>query len=131
MNQARWLQDWRTQKFRDVLSRWERTQLSAPEAGEILGCSERQFRRYRARYEGDGLEGLIDRRLGHACRQLGMHVRHAAGPAAQGTQACRHRRHRGRQPVHPRGLPAGAQIGSNSGSPGMRLSYAAPAAACE
>jgi len=34
------------------------------EAGELLGVSERQFRRYRERYEEDGLEGLIDRRLG-------------------------------------------------------------------
>ncbi len=34
------------------------------EAGELLGMSERQFRRYRDRYEEDGLEGLLDRRLG-------------------------------------------------------------------
>jgi transposase len=54
------------QKFRDVLSRWERKELSALEAGEILGVSERQFRRYRARYEEEGLEGLLDRRLGKA-----------------------------------------------------------------
>jgi hypothetical protein len=54
------------QKFRDVLSRWERRELSALEAGELLGCSERQFRRYRARYEEEGLDGLLDRRLGKA-----------------------------------------------------------------
>lgn len=52
------------QKFRDVLSRWERGSLSMMEAGELLGMSERQFRRYRDRYEEDGLEGLIDGRLG-------------------------------------------------------------------
>lgn len=52
------------QKFRDVLSRWEAGELSMMEAGELLGVSERQFRRYRGRYEEDGLEGLIDRRLG-------------------------------------------------------------------
>jgi transposase len=52
------------QKFRDVLSRWERRELSMMEAGELLGVSERQFRRYRDRYEEDGLAGLIDRRLG-------------------------------------------------------------------
>src|SRR6202040_327378 len=34
------------------------------EAGELLGMSERQFRRYRERYEDEGLEGLVDRRLG-------------------------------------------------------------------
>jgi len=53
-------------KFRDVLSRWERKELSAIEAGELLGCSERQFRRYRARYEEEGIDGLVDRRLGKA-----------------------------------------------------------------
>jgi transposase len=52
------------QKFRDVLSRWERGDLSMMEAGEVLGMSERQFRRYRDRYEEEGLEGLGDRRLG-------------------------------------------------------------------
>ena len=66
MNRATWLQDRRMQKFRDVLSRWERRELSAIEAGELLGCSERQFRRYRQRYEEDGVEGLMDRRLGRA-----------------------------------------------------------------
>jgi transposase len=52
------------QKFRDVLSRWEAGELSMMEAGELLGMSERQFRRYRDRYEEDGLEGLLDGRLG-------------------------------------------------------------------
>ncbi len=66
MNRTTWLQDRRMAKFGEVLSRWERKQLSAMEAGEILGCSERQFRRYRARYEEEGLQGLFDRRLGKA-----------------------------------------------------------------
>ena len=64
MNRTAWLQDRRMQKFRDVLSRWERGDLSMMEAGELLGVSERQFRRYRDRYEEDGLAGLVDRRLG-------------------------------------------------------------------
>lgn len=64
MNQTAWLQDRRMQKFRDVLGRWESGRLSMMEAGELLGMSERQFRRYRDRYEEDGLEGLLDRRLG-------------------------------------------------------------------
>lgn len=66
MKRAAWLQDHRMQKFRDVLSRWESGDLSMMEAGELLGMSERQFRRYRDRYEEDGLEGLVDRRLGKA-----------------------------------------------------------------
>jgi transposase len=64
MSRAAWLQDRRMQKFRDVLSRWEAGALSMLEAGEVLGMSERQFRRYRDRYEEQGLEGLVDRRLG-------------------------------------------------------------------
>jgi winged helix-turn helix protein len=64
MNRATWLQGLRMQKFRDVLSRWERRELSMMEAGELLGMSERQFRRYRARFEEDGEAGLIDQRLG-------------------------------------------------------------------
>jgi transposase len=53
-------------KFCDVLSRWKARELSAQEAGEILGCSERQFRRYRRRYEEEGLQALFDKRLGKA-----------------------------------------------------------------
>jgi hypothetical protein len=64
MNRATWLQDRRMLKFRDVLSRWERRELSMLEAGELLGMSERQFRRYRDRFEEEGEAGLTDRRLG-------------------------------------------------------------------
>jgi transposase len=53
-------------KFANVLTRWEHKELSAQEAGELLGCSERQFRRWRRRYEEDGDAGLADRRLGRA-----------------------------------------------------------------
>jgi transposase len=66
MNRTTLLQDRRMEKFEDLLRRWEGGQLSGSEAGELLGCSERQFRRYRRRYEVDGLEGLVDRRLGKA-----------------------------------------------------------------
>jgi transposase len=53
-------------KFVDVLSRWQSKQLSAAEAGEILGMSERTFRRFRQRYEEEGEAGLTDRRVGKA-----------------------------------------------------------------
>ena len=81
MNRTTWLQDRRMEKFREVLSRWERKQLSAMEAGEILGCSERQFRRYRARYEEEGLAGTVRPSAGQgvcpagADRQGGMDAR--------------------------------------------------------
>src|ERR1700730_14067599 len=64
MNRATWLQGRRMQKFRDVLSRGERRELSMIDAGELLGMSERQFRRYRERFEEEGEAGLVDRRLG-------------------------------------------------------------------
>ena len=54
------------QKFKDVLRRWERRELSVIEAGEMLGVSERQFRRYRRCFDEDGLAGLADRRVGKA-----------------------------------------------------------------
>jgi transposase len=66
MNRTTWLQDRRMEKFCDVLSRWTRRELSALDASQILGCSERQFRRYRRRYEEEGLTGLFDKRLGKA-----------------------------------------------------------------
>ena len=66
MRPTAWLQDRRMQKFLDVLSWWERGELSMMQAGEMLGVSERQFRRYRDQYEECGLDGLVDRRLGRA-----------------------------------------------------------------
>lgn len=66
MNRTAWLQDRRMAKFADVLSRWQSKQLSAAEAGEILGMSERTFRRFRQRYEDEGEAGLADRRVGKA-----------------------------------------------------------------
>ncbi|WP_206523384.1 helix-turn-helix domain-containing protein [Mesorhizobium sp.] len=52
-----------------VLRRWEDGDLSMMEAGELLGMSERQFRRYRHRYEEAGEAGLLDRRLGKISKQ--------------------------------------------------------------
>ena len=51
-------------KFEEVYGRTLRGVLSQAEAAEILGVSERTFRRWRDRYEADGAEGLYDRRLG-------------------------------------------------------------------
>jgi transposase len=51
-------------KLRDVLSRWEMGSLSQLEAAELLGMSDRTFRRWSRRFEEEGEEGLLDRRLG-------------------------------------------------------------------
>ena len=66
MNRTTLLQERRMQTFHDVLGHWQARRLSALEAAELLGMSERSFCRYRQRYEEEGLDGLFDRRLGKA-----------------------------------------------------------------
>jgi hypothetical protein len=51
-------------KFEEVYARTRRAVLSPAEAAEILGMSERNFRRWRDRFEAEGAEGLYDRQLG-------------------------------------------------------------------
>ena len=51
-------------KLRDVLGRREAGSLSVLEAAELLGMSERTFRRWAKRFEDEGEAGLLDRRLG-------------------------------------------------------------------
>ena len=51
-------------KFVRILNRWEGKELSQAEAAEILGVTERTFRRWQRRYDEDGKAGLLDRRLG-------------------------------------------------------------------
>ncbi len=66
MGRRKWLQELRMQKFESVLDRVESRRLSQLEAAEILGMSERTFRRWRDRYTAEGPDGLFDRRLGKA-----------------------------------------------------------------
>jgi transposase len=66
MRRTEVLQGLRRMKFEDVYGRWQERRLSQAEAAEILGMSERSFRRWRDRYDAEGLEGLCDRRLGKA-----------------------------------------------------------------
>jgi transposase len=49
-----------------AIGRYRGGELSCVEAAEVLGMSERHFRRLRDRYEADGAEGIVDRRLGKA-----------------------------------------------------------------
>ena len=60
------LQGLRRMRFEDIYGRWQERRLSQAEAAEILGMSERTFRRWRDRYDADGIEGLADLRLGRA-----------------------------------------------------------------
>ncbi len=49
MKRTEMLQAVRRMKFESVLDRWQRRQLSQAEATEVLGMSERSFRRWRDR----------------------------------------------------------------------------------
>jgi transposase len=53
-------------RFEELLERWERGSLSHAEAAAALGVSERTLRRWRQRYEEEGADGLVDRRVGQA-----------------------------------------------------------------
>ena len=50
----------------EAIGRHRDGRLSCLEAAELLGMSERHFRRLRDRYEAEGAEGLVDRRRGRA-----------------------------------------------------------------
>ena len=63
MERARIHEGIRRMRFRDVLGRTERSELSQLEAAELLGVSERTFRRWRERHREAGASGLADRRL--------------------------------------------------------------------
>ena len=64
MGRASVLQEIRTMRFEEVYDRWGEHRLTQQEAAELLNVGERQFRRQCRRYEDEGIEGLIDLRLG-------------------------------------------------------------------
>jgi transposase len=64
MRRTEQAQGLRLMKFEEVYGRLRCGVLSQAEAAEVLGMSERNFRRWQVRYEADGAEGLYDRRLG-------------------------------------------------------------------
>jgi transposase len=60
------LQEVRQLRFEELYERRHRRELTMVEAAEILGVTDRTFRRWSTRYEADGMAGLQDRRLGRA-----------------------------------------------------------------
>jgi len=63
MKPTKVLQEIRKMRFEEAYEGWNEGRLTQAEAARILGVCERSFRRYMVRYEADGLDGLIDRRL--------------------------------------------------------------------
>ena len=66
MRRTEQAQGLRLMKFEEIYGRTVRGELSQAEAAEVLGFSERTFRRWRDRFEAEGAEGLYDQRLGRA-----------------------------------------------------------------
>ena len=64
MGRAGVLQGVRQRRFESLLDRHERGELSQLEAAEMLGITERTFRRWRDRLRDEGPAGLVDRRIG-------------------------------------------------------------------
>lgn len=70
MRRTEMLQEIRRMRFVEVYSRWAERRLTQEEAAEILGVSDRSFRRYVGRYDEEGEAGLEDKRLTQAsCRR--------------------------------------------------------------
>ena len=70
MKPTKVLQEIRKMRFEEAYEGWNAGRLTQSEAARILGVCERSFRRYLGRYETDGLDGLIDRRLEQASNRL-------------------------------------------------------------
>jgi transposase len=72
MDRARIHEGIRRMRFEDILGRSQRSELSQMEAAELLGISERTFRRWRDRHRDSGVLGLDDRRLAPSLRRASV-----------------------------------------------------------
>ena len=64
MTRATVLQEVRQMRFEELYERRYRREITMAEAAEMLGITERTFRRWKDRYETEGAAGLQDRRIG-------------------------------------------------------------------
>ena len=64
MTRARILQEVRPMRFDERYARQQQRKVTRAEAAEMLGVTERTFRRWSGRYDAEGAEGLQDRRIG-------------------------------------------------------------------
>ena len=111
MSRARVLQEVRIMKFEEIYERWTESRLTQAQTAEILGVCERQFRRQCRRYDEDGIEGLIDKRLGEvsgrraqfaqAMERLRIQMIAAYSPQARGRADAKRRGVPGSPPYMP------------------------------
>ena len=62
MGRAKWLREIRQMRFEEAFDLWQSRTLTQEEAAQLLGVSDRTFRRYIDRFEEDGLQALMDKR---------------------------------------------------------------------
>ena len=63
ISRARYMQENRKMRFQEAFDGWSQGRLTQAEAALLLGQCERSFRRHIERFEADGLEGLLDKRM--------------------------------------------------------------------
>jgi transposase len=63
------VQENRKMRFQEAYEGWSEGRLTQAEAAQILGQCERSFRRHIERYESDGLQGLLDKRLSQVSKR--------------------------------------------------------------
>ena len=63
MKRSEVLQEVRKMRGEESYEGWKEGRLMQEEAAMLLGVCDRTFRRYLMRYEDQGMEGLIDKRL--------------------------------------------------------------------
>ena len=64
MRRTEWLQEHRLMQFEHAYDSWKEKRLTQEDAACLLNVCPRTFRRYIERFEEDGMDGLIDKRLG-------------------------------------------------------------------
>lgn len=63
MRRTELMQEIRKMRFEEAYEGWTESRLTQEEAARLLGVCGRTFRRYINRYEDNGMEGLLDKRL--------------------------------------------------------------------
>ena len=63
ISRTRYVQENRKMRFQEAYEGWNEGRLTQTEAALLLGQCERSFRRHIERFEADGMDGLLDRRL--------------------------------------------------------------------
>ncbi len=64
MKRSEVLQEARKMRFEEAYNQYRSSRLSCEDAADLLGTSVSTFYHYRRRFEGEGVEGLADRRIG-------------------------------------------------------------------